>query len=92
MFETQVLPDGQYQVRLPVNIASNGTRAKIAVGGSGTYDGTLRRTNSNGAEYSFRTAVSREVIAVGPGGETAWQIDFNDGGVRGYFGTCGPER
>lgn len=75
-----------------IEIRSNNGAARVDVIGSGAYDGTDRRLSSGAAEVVFRTAVSTETMTIGADGETLWEINFDDGGVMAYFGTCGQTR
>ncbi len=91
-FDIQSSDQGSFAVDLPVRISTQGHAATVAVSGSGTYSARMRRLSGQGAEYSFITPVSREVIAVAKGGETLWQIDFSDGRTMAYIGRCAAER
>lgn len=92
LFERQIVNGITNVVRLPVAMAWTGSRSRVAVQGSGTYDGTARTASNGGMEVVFRSPVSTETLTIGPGGETLWTIAFDDGRTMIYAGFCGPVR
>lgn len=91
-FERQIFEGVSRQVLLHADIDSDGPRASVLVGNGRRYSGSQTRNSAGASAVSFATDVSREIMTIAPGGETLWQINFNDGKTMAYAGHCGPSR
>ncbi|WP_417525726.1 hypothetical protein [Marinovum sp.] len=91
-FERQIYEGVSRAVLLHADIDSDGARASVLVGNGRRYAGRQTRNSAGASAVSFATDVSREIMTIAPGGETLWQINFNDGKTMAYAGHCGPIR
>lgn len=91
-FERQILDGVSRTVDLPVIVDSDGRRGEVLVPSGGPYRAAIKRTFAGATSVAFNTDVSREVMTIGPAGETFWQIDFHDGQAMAYAGYCSPNR
>jgi hypothetical protein len=88
-FEKAITTTGEtLDVFWEVIATQNEANARVIVKGSGDYSGNAKNSANGAAEFTFTTQVSTEVITVGPTGEAAWQIDFQNGETMAYFGYC----
>ncbi len=91
-FERQILDGVSRVVDLPVIVDSSGGRGEVLIGTGARYPASIQTSAAGAMVLVFSTGVSRETMTIGPGGETLWQINFNDGKTMAYAGSCGPNR
>lgn len=79
-------------VNLQVTLARKNRSGRVIVSGSGDYKARAKTFKSGATEYVFKTDVSRESIMIGNSGDALWEINFKNGDLMIYVGSCGEER